>query len=400
MLENTATQDFSIEHAICFEKQIQASEADLYGGENSNWPGAGDKMQVKANIETQTGREYYTDASMNGTQFNGAKRITAELPSAASITTDGWVQGMERLLLAGMGYASAGGPEPDSRYGFFRHFFVIPQRGKNQRKYVQEEIELAGSGYAASDIINLYLCVSQKLGPYVQHVRNVAVKEFEISCSAKNPLQITMSGPAERIDRDDSKESAEEWTIADGAFKDWYQLSDFKCFLAPSGESAPACSITEFSAKVSHGMSDDNTPTGTSNNGLSRAEPLPSGKSGITLDLTVYLHDKTVYEDWAKNETILQCKLIAMRGFYKFAILFPRLAITQVTPNFDGAGSVQFSLEASWPSNETELAAIGDSFADERSGMDWPQASLMGVLVTSRENRNPMRGMEVTEGGL
>ena len=36
MLENTASQDFSIEHAICFEKQLQTTPADLYGGENSN----------------------------------------------------------------------------------------------------------------------------------------------------------------------------------------------------------------------------------------------------------------------------------------------------------------------------------------------------------------------------
>ena len=46
------------------------------------------------------------------------------------------------------------------------------------------------------------------------------------------------------------------------------------------------------------------------------------------------------------------------------------------------------------------MAAISNSFLAERSNMDWPQLSLMGVLVTSKENRNPMRGMEVTEGGL
>jgi len=394
MLENTATQDFAIEHAVRFEKQLNATDADLYGGDNQNWPGAGDKMQVDANIDVQTGREYYTDASANGTQFNGAKRITAELPSAASLSSDGWVQGLERLLLAGLGYASPKGPD-SAGSGLYRHFFAIPPQGKNQRKYSDAESAQV-PGYHLTDIINLYLCISQKLGPYARHVRNVCIKECEIACSVKSPLKLTMSGPAERIDYEPSKASTAAWTISDGAFKDWYQMSDFQCYLGPAGSSAPAVSITEFSAKASHGISDDNTPTGTSNNGLSRAEPLPSGKSTVTLDLTVYLHDKDIYEQWARNETILQCKLVATRGVYKFALLFPRLAITQVTPNFDGAGSVQFSMEASWPNSEQELAAIQSSFPEERGASEWPQPSLVGVVVTSKENRNPMRDMEAT----
>jgi hypothetical protein len=40
MLENSTTQDFSIEHAVCFEKQLQTTQADLYGGETNNWPEA------------------------------------------------------------------------------------------------------------------------------------------------------------------------------------------------------------------------------------------------------------------------------------------------------------------------------------------------------------------------
>jgi hypothetical protein len=149
--------------------------------------------------------------------------------------------------------------------------------------------------------------------------------------------------------------------------------------------------VTEFSAKASHGLSDDNTPTGTSNEGLSRAEPLPGGKSTITLDLTIYLHDKTIYEDWERDEDILQCKLVAARGASRFAILFPRLQLTQAQPNFDGAGSVQLSLEASWPGSDEELNAMRNSFAEERGSVEWPEASVMGVIVTSKENRNLMR---------
>ncbi|MDR2999705.1 MAG: hypothetical protein LBU89_00455, partial [Fibromonadaceae bacterium] len=228
MLENTATQDFSIEHAICFEKQLQVNPAaDLYGGTEDNWPGAGDKIPTEANAEFQKGVEYYTDAAMNGTQFSGNKRKTAELPTLASLSVKGYTQGLERIMLASLGYASL--------------------------------------------------------------------------------------------------------------------LS---------------ASVTEFSAKVSHGISEDNTPTGTSNDGLSRAEPLPSGKSSITLDLTIYLHDKTVYENWERDEATLQCKLVATRSGSKFAIFFPRLQITQTQPNFDGAGSIQLSMEASWPSSEAELNAM------------------------------------------
>jgi hypothetical protein len=394
MLENTATQDFAIEHAICFERQLQTTESDIYGGEANNWPGEGDKLPAESNAEFQKGAEYYTDAAMNGTQFNGNKRKTAELPTVASLNVKGYTQGIERILLAGLGYASVAGPAPDSQNpGYYRHFFTIPPQGKNQRLYTEEEATKAGANYEIHDIINMYLCVSQKLGPYAQHARNVAVKDFEIACSAKSPLQITASGPAERIDREPSKESTKAWSFG-ADFDKWFQLSDFKCYLSAVGEAMQTRSITEFSLKASHGISDDNTPTGTSNYGLSRAEPLPSGKSTITLDMTIYLHDKTLYEDWQNNETILQCELVATRGAYRFAILFPRLQITQTTPNFDGAGSIQMSLEASWPNSEDELAAIADSFAEERNGMEWPQTSVAGIIVTSKENRNPMRDME------
>ncbi len=394
MLENTATQDFSIEHAICMEKQLQATDSDLYGGEASNWPGTGDKIPAETNAEFQTGTEYYTDAAMNGTQFNGNKRKTAEMPTV-SLSVKGYAQGIERILLAGLGYASVAGPAPDAQNpGYCKYFFIIPPQGRNQRLYTAAEAQEASSSYNAADIVNTYLCVSQKLGPYARHARNVAIKDFEITCSAKSPLQLTASGPAERIDKEPSKASTAAWSFG-ADFDKWFQLSDFQCYLSAASEALQARSITEFSFKTSHGISDDNTPTGTSNNGLSRAEPLPSGKSTITLDLTVYLHDKTLYEDWQSNETILQCKLVATRGAYRFAMLFPRLQIAQTTPNFDGAGSIQMSLEASWPNSEQELLDIANSFEEERGGMAWPQASIMGLITTSKENRNLMRGMEV-----
>jgi hypothetical protein len=386
MLENTATQDFSIEHAICFEKQLQATDNDLYGGSNSqNLPGVGDKIPTEANAEFQKGAEYYTDASMNGTQFNGNKRKTAELPTVASFNVKGYTQGIERILLASLGYASVKGPtqEGDS----YKHFFIVPQNGKNQRKYTTQEAELIGN--AQNDIINTYLCVSQKLGPYTQHARNVAIKDLEMACSAKSPLQITISGPAERIDRIDhanpENNTSSNWSYG-AEFNEWFQLSDFKCYIGMANGDLSHASVTEFSAKASHGLSDDNTPTGTSNNGLSRAEPLPSGKSSITLDLTIYLHNKTLYEDWEKHETVLQCKLEAVRGSNKFAILLPRLQITQTQPNFDGAGSIQLSMEASWPGSEGDIAKLQNSFNE-----NWPAASIMGVTVTSKEKRNPMR---------
>jgi hypothetical protein len=384
MPENTATQDFSIEHAVCFEKQLRTTNDDLYGGAALNWPGAGDKIPAEANAEFQKGVEYYTDASMNGTQFNGNKRKTAELPTLASLNIKGYTQGIERILLAALGYAKVDGPIPvQSQEGYYEHFFIIPQKGKNQREYTDEETgHIDSRQYSIHDRINLYLCVSQKLGPYAQHARNVVVKDLEMACSAKSPLQITISGPAERIDREDSKTSTEAWSYG-AAFDEWFQLSDFKCYISKVGEALSEVSVTAFSAKVSHGLSDDNTPTGTSNNGLSRAEPMPSGKSTITLDLTIYLHNKALYENWEKEEAVLQCKLEASREAYKFAILFPRLQITQTQPNFDGAGSIQLSMEASWPDSEEELRGSFEEY--------WPSASVMGVTVISKESRNPMR---------
>ena len=201
------------------------------------------------------------------------------------------------------------------------------------------------------------------------------------------------------MDREDSKASVADWSIAPGSFpENVFQLSDFRIFIGPSNGNEPteSHSATEFSLKISHGLSDDNIPTGTSNNGLSRAEPMPSGKSTITLDMTIYLHDKTLYEDWQENETKLQCKLVAQRGKYRFAILLPRLQLTNAQPNFDGAGSTALSFEVAWPCDEAEQAAAVNSFPAERQGLAWPQASVLGIIAMNRENRNPMRDMEIT----
>ena len=38
--------------------------------------------------------------------------------------------------------------------------------------------------------------------------------------------------------------------------------------------------------------------------------------------------------------------------------------------------------------------AMKASFAEERGDVAWPEASVMGVLLVSKEGRNLMRGME------
>jgi hypothetical protein len=158
MLENTATQGFKINYAVRFEKQLQATKADEYGGNAENWPGEGDGLKLAADFLPQTGREYVVDASANGTQFNGKKQISAALPVLSGMSIFGWTQGIERILLAGIGYASVAGPVPDSRSpGYWRHFFAIPPQGKNQRKYTQEERDSVGNSYSDEDFINLYV---------------------------------------------------------------------------------------------------------------------------------------------------------------------------------------------------------------------------------------------------
>ena len=398
MLPNSASQAFKIKYALQNEKQCDTADADRFGGENSNLPKAGDSFPAESDMDFQTGVEYYTDAAMNGTQFNGFKQRTAELPTLSGLAIKGYVQGLERVLLAGLGYAPVSGPKPDSIQGFFKHFFVVPPQGRNQRLYSAEERQKIASGYNANDIINVYLCVSQETGPYVRHARNVILKDFEIACSAKSVMQITASGPAERLDYDKNKIGVANWNVANGSFpENVFQLSDFKIYI---GEGVlDLHSATDFSLKISHGLSDDNIPTGTSHEGLSRAEPMPSGKSTITLDMTIYLHDKTKYEEWQRNETKLQCKLVAQRGSYRFAILLPRVQLTNAQPNFDGAGSTALSFEVAWPCDAADQTSIENSFPEERQGMPWPQASVLGIVVTNKENRNPMRDMEITGQG-
>lgn len=396
----TATNDFAIKHALRLETQLNTTPADLFGGSNSLVPTAGDQIPVEGTAEITKGSEFYTDAAANGTQFTGGKRKTAELPALSGLSVKGYTQGLERLLLGAMGYASPGGPAAVvSSSGFHSHLFCMPPQGRNQRPYTAAEQALVPTGFDADDRINTYLVVSQELGPYERSLRNVVIKDLELSCSAKNPLMLKVSGPAERIVKDTNKASSPSWSYPAGAFADWFQMSDCKCFIQPAsvafdGASVPV-SITEMSVKVSHGISEDNVPTGTANGGLSRAEPLPTGKSSLSAELGVYLHDKTIYEDWEENGTVLHAKLEFTRGNYKILVLLPRLTVTLADPNFDGAGSVKLSLEAALPNDPAELAALASSFATERalSGttQPWPATSLFGLIVVSKESKNPMR---------
>jgi hypothetical protein len=387
MLENTATQAHKIKYALRMEKQIDTVDDDRFGGSALNWPGEGDSFPPESDMEFQAGPEFYTDASMNGTQFNGFKQKTAELPAVSNISVKGYVRGLERILLAGLGYASVEGPDNGT------HRFIVPPQGRNQREYTAEEKALIGSAHKPGDLVNLYLCISQELGPYARHARNVIIKDFEISCTAKSPLQITASGPAERIDKEPSKASVKKWTTAPGDFPpNVYQMSDFEVWLG-----SLKVSVTEFSLKISHGLSDDNVPTGTSNGGLSRAEPMPSGKSSITLDITVYLHDKSIYEDWMNNQEKVFCRIEGKRGAYKFIMLLPMAQVTNAQPNFDGAGSTQLTLEACWPTD-----ADGRNWLENNgyslSSWQFPQESVLGIVYAGPPdmNRNPMRDMEIT----
>jgi len=103
---------------------------------------------------------------------------------------------------------------------------------------------------------------------------------------------------------------------------------------------------------------------------------MPSGKSAITLDMTVYLHDKTLYEDWLRSEAVLECVLEASRGQNLFRISLPSAQLSSAQPNFDGAGSTQLSFDACWQAGEE---------------------SVLSIEYGSGSNRNPMRDMETTE---
>lgn len=399
-MSNTATKDFAIKHAMRLERQLATTSDDLYGGSSALLPGAGDQIPVTEIADISKGSEYYTDSSANGTQYSGDKQKIAELPSLAGFQVKGYTNGIERLLLASLGYASPGGPVAvTSSAGYYAHLLCVHPQGHNQREYTAAEQALVTSGFDASDRINTYLEVSQELGPYERHLRNVCIKDVEFSCSSKNPLMIKVSGSAERRSVDTAKASCDAWSCPEGAFAEWFQMSNCRAYIQPASQPftdlSSHVSITEMAIKHTYGVAEDDVPTGTSNGGLSRAEPKPTGKNTLTADLTVYLHDRTTYETWEEEQTILHCKLVFSRGNSKLIFLLPRLKCTLADPNFDGAGSVKLTLESAYPKDAAAITALSNSFATERAisgtAQAWPASSLLGLMVVSKESRNLMR---------
>lgn len=356
------TKDFLVKYGAKLSKQVQPTPAtDLYGGGTVPSLGTGNLMKFD-NLEITDTPEFFTDAANNSSIFEPGQELAA-VPVAVTGETKFYTQGLEHLLASCFGFEELSGPENYSTTEY-SHLLSLTTNGKDQRIYTSTEAADATANlsfspaYAAGDYINTYINLIRDLGPSEEKITNVSIDEFTISAASKEPLKIQFSGKGEVVERDTGHTEADALTAASGAFEEWFMLRHCTAKFGAVGALVER-DIFDFSIKVSHGQADI-FPTGTSNSGLSRSEPVATGMSEVSVEMTINAHDTDDYKTWEQGNTLLQASFSFTRTPDKAIFLLPALKMQSVEIMKEDGSRVKVTLKGFQPT-------AADPFTTERS---------------------------------
>lgn len=389
----TRTTDFGLQYGAKFSKQLDTTPADLYGGANSQVPGANDLMKFDELKLTDT-PEQFQDVSTNGTQFETGQLVSAT-PVQFQGTIKAYTHGIERLLVSALGYERLDGPVENA--GKFCRLICLAPNGKDQRTYTAAEAALV-VGYDADDRINTYLNFAVTKGPSDELAKNGSIKSFTIKAESKGPLMLEIAGSAERLTRDATKAASAALTLASGTQQSYYMLRDFRdpstgaslIKMGPAG-SMTALSALSMSVSVELGQADGQYPTGTSNGGLSQAEPVATGPSTITVEIKRYLQNNDTFKTWEQVGTEVAFSAEAAKGDDGLAICVQRLQVTAVELDEADGGSITITAKGYL------LSATSEAFTAIRTFnsaiIDLPFNTGMFLKVVSPNAVNQLRSV-------
>jgi hypothetical protein len=390
----TRGTDFGTKYAAKFQTQLNTVAADLYGGANTVTVGAGDQMLFDSLDITST-PGYYEDASTNGTQIATGKLIS-EKPVGIAGATKIYTYGMERMLVAAVGYCRLDAPATDGVS--FCHLLALPPNGKDQRAYTSAEASLAGVGYDADDRINAYMTMVKSDGGPVDFIaKNVSIKSFSLKAESKGPLMLEFNGTAETEVRDATKAARAAVTIASGTQDAFYMLRDFRTAGGVTGvmigppASMEAVAALSFAVNVDFGQAENMVPTGTSNDGLAQAEPVATGMTKVTIEVKRYLYDTDNPKTWEQAGTEIAFSAEAVKGLRGFGIAIRSMRIDAVEIDRADGGSITITATAYVPTaTSAEFTAFRTFDAVE---LDNPNDSVMLVKIISPEDTNQLRAV-------
>lgn len=383
------TKDFQVIQAAGFQTQLDTVAADLYGGVNDVTLGAGNLkgFSEAGQLNFSDGTNVSVDDAVNGTQDPNGQEITGTMP-----TYDGthsiYESGTTDLTVHAMGWEDLAGPkEEDSKYV---HLIPFNNLGKDQRAYTTAESALVSSGYLATDRINLAMHFARLTGVSEEHLKNGYCNSFEFSSSAGNPLQLKLSGVGESLTRDTGKSTYANWTKQANSFSKRFMHYEGAFTLGTLGGSLTSRGILEFTVSANQGMATDNQPTGTSNGGLNRAEPLSTGMSEVNVTFRIYKHETDDYKTWEAGQTVLSAKMAYTRGGNYCNFFFPELQVVSAEPDFGNGGSVLVTCKAKLPTGT-------DPFSTDRTvdSVLWalPFRSAFYMMIKDNVNTNWMRAV-------
>jgi hypothetical protein len=381
------TKDFEVVGAASFQKQMETVAADLYGGANDVTLGAGHKKRFMS-LNINDGTNVSTDESTNGTQIQNNQELDSVMPTFDAEHAL-YESGVTDLLTHALGFEALDGPKTDGASDYV-HMILLNSTGKDQREYTTAEQALVSSGFDPADRINLAMHIAQNMGPSVKHAKNCYTNAFEIASSQGGSLSLKFSGTAESISRDATKSGFTSWSYPANTFARRFRHYEASISIGPIAGSISEVDCMEFAAKASFGQAEQQ-PTGTSNGGLSRAEPVSTGSSEVTVDVRIYKHDSDTMKGYEADQSILSLKAEYVRGTKFVKLLIPEAQVVNVQEDHADGSSLLVSLRCRIPT------VAKDPFSTERTvnAVEWalPFASPLYIMASDNINTNWMRAV-------
>lgn len=356
------SKDFALRHGLKKAVGNTPAAGELYGG--GIYPPTGANSQTRWEELTITDTpEKYQDVSSTGNQWLKDKEVS-NVPVTWTGRTSIFVDNSLTEVVSAFGYEDLSGPinYDTTKYA---HLITLQPQGKDQRLYTSAEAALATANlnlspaYNAADQINTYMKLGTEMGPYDKFCENANISEFTLSCESKNPLMLEMSGQGELVSYDTNKTESANWTDRVGCDENKFFMRHATCEFGPVGAPIEKA-IFNFSVTTSLGVADDLFPTGTSNNGLSRAEPVSTAEQTVQVEFQINKHDTIDYKNYEQTDTECQLKIAFVRGDKSLDLLFPALNIISAEPEISDGSKINITAEAHIPCG-------ADPFTAERS---------------------------------
>lgn len=382
------SKDFSQEFGLVKEVGNQATPADLYGGGNSPTLGAGSRVRWEEMEITDT-PEKYKDVGSTGNQFTKNDVVSA-VPVSWSGKTDVFVDHTLTEIGCSFGFEELSGPVAFGT-GLHSHLISLDPQGKDQRLYTPEEASDASANvnfspaYDPTDQKNMYMRLMKALGPSDDSVENASVSSFKIMAEAKTPIKLEMSGTGERVIRDETKAQSANFTDRVGCEEGRFFMRHCTAQVGEIGGAVQDLSIFSFEVAVEQAQAEDLFPTGTSNDGLSRDEPVSTGEQTITGSMVINKHDTIQWDQYKELDTKLHLKFDFAVGQRRFIVCLPLINVKEAPYELGDGSKINVSFEAHIPCDP-------DPFTTERSisgteqSLTYPETPLYLIWVNENSN--------------